>query len=99
MIESVVLGFVVTFYYAGGFGEQILLAAFITLMIFLVLTVFTMQSKVDWSFLGPALFTSLFILMFWSLFTFWLLPVASFTYRRLFSLAGALIFSLFIIYD
>ena len=99
IFESVSLAFLCVFYYAAGFGDQIILAAALTLVIFLVLTLFTMQSRIDWSFLGPALITCLFIMMFWSFFTFWLVPMGSFVPRQLISLFGAIVFSLFIIYD
>jgi len=99
VLESLTLGLLCVFYYAAGYGDQILLAAAITLAIFLVLTLFTMQSKIDWNFLGPAIFSMLFILVFWSWFTFWLLPISYFSFRSFISLAGAIIFSLFIIYD
>jgi FtsH-binding integral membrane protein len=99
IFESITLGMVCVFYYAAGFGDQILLAAAITLGILLVLTLYTMQSKIDWSFLGPALITCLFVMIFWSWFTFWLSPANSFTGRKVISLFGAIIFSLFIIYD
>ena len=99
IIESITLGMMCVIFYAGGYGSEILLAFGITLAIFCVLTLFTMQSKIDWSFLGPAIFCCLFILIFWSFFQFILAPAASFTFRKLFSLFGAIIFCLFIIYD
>lgn len=98
VLESITVGFICVLYFAAGFGEQILLSFAITLMIFLVLTAFTMQSKIDWSFLAPFLFTSLFLLCFWSFFTFWLVPY-SFGWRKFISLAGAIVFCFFIIYD
>lgn len=64
-----------------------------------MLTLYTMQSKIDWNFLGPAIFCCLFILIFWSFFTFWFAPASSFVARQLISLFGAIIFCLFIIYD
>ena len=69
------------------------------MVIFCVLTLFAMQSKIDWSFLGPAIFCSLFVLMFWSWFTFWLCPASSFVPRQLVSLAGAILMCVMIIYD
>jgi len=99
IFESVSLAFLCVFYYAAGYGDQIILAAALTLIIVLVLTLFTMQTRIDWSFLGPALITCLFIMMFWSFFTFWFVPMGSFVPRQLISLFGAIIFSLFIVYD
>ena len=70
-----------------------------TMVIFYVLTLFAMQSKIDWSFLGPAIFCCVFILFFWSFFTFFLVPASSFVPRQLISLFGAIVMCLFIIYD
>jgi len=61
LIESCVVAILCTLYFAAGFGEQILLAFGITMGIFLVLTLFTLQSKVDWGFLGPGLVAALFM--------------------------------------
>lgn len=99
VLESISLGFLCVFFYASGYGSEILLSFGITMAIFCVLTLFTMQSKVDWSFLAPALFSCMFILIFWSWFTFFLVPASSFMPRQLISLAGAIIFCLFIVYD
>jgi FtsH-binding integral membrane protein len=100
LIESVVLGIICVMYYGAGYGDQVLIAAAITAGIFIALTLFTMQSKIDWGFLGPGLFAGIFILIFWSWFTFWLLPpAATFRFQRVFSLLGAFLFCGFIIYD
>ena len=85
--------------YRLGYGSEILLAFGITMAIFCALTLFTMQSKIDWSFLGPAIFCCVFILFFWSFFTFFLVPASSFVPRQLISLFGAIVMCLFIIYD
>jgi len=99
LIQSWTLAYVCVLYYSAGYGDQILLALAITTGIFLALTVFTMQSKVDFDFLGPFLYAGLFILMFWSWFSFWLVPAAYFSARSVISLIGALLFCGFIIYD
>lgn len=98
-VESAVVAILCVMYYGAGYGEQILIAFGVTVGIFLVLTLFTLQSKVDWGFLGPGLCAALFILVFWSWMTFWLVPYASFGFSKLFSLFGALLFCGFIIYD
>merc|ERR1712100_820635 len=54
-VMGVFLGFICTSYFAAGWGDQVLMAAGITVGIFLALTLFTMQSKVDFAFLGPFL--------------------------------------------
>ena len=97
VIESITLGFFCLYVYRAGYGAEILLAFGITMAIFCCLTLFTMQSKIDWNFLGPAIFCCLFVLIFWGFFTFWLVPASSFVPRQLFSLFGAIIFCLFII--
>jgi len=99
VLESLTIGFICVYFYAAGYGSEILLAFGITLAIFCVLTLFTMQSSIDWSFLGAGIFCALFVLIFWSWFTFWLTPADSFVPRQLFSLGGAIVFSLFIVYD
>ena len=97
IFESVTLGFLCIFYYSMGFGDQIILAFALTLIIFLVLTLFTMQSKIDFSVMGPALFVSLLALIVWGLFArfFFASVVAS----QVYALCGVVLFSLFIVYD
>ena len=99
LIESYTLAYICVVYYSAGFGDQIVLSLAITTAIFLALTLFTMQSKVDWGFLFPMLYTSLWVLIFWSWFSFWLVPVADTTVRSVISLFGALIFCGFIVFD
>ena len=146
LLESATLGFICVLYYERGFGDQIVLAAAITLSIFLVLTLYTMQSKVDWSVCGAGLTAGLFIMVrlepdsprrtracpffmplcrssaavnsrqasapiltpyqiacgrqvFWSWWTFWLLPFSTFQLYHMISLLGALLFCGFIVYD
>jgi len=98
-IESVVVAILCVMYFAAGFGTQILLAFGTTMGIFLALTLFTMQSKVDWGFLGPGLCAALFVMIFWSWMTFWLVPYSSFAFSQMYSLFGAILFTGFIIYD
>ena len=97
--EGALLGVLCVMYYAAGYGDQILLAFGITMGIFAVLTLFTMQSRVDFAFLGPGLVALLFVFLFWSLFCFWLPGAAAFSSTKLISLFGALLFCGFIIYD
>jgi FtsH-binding integral membrane protein len=70
-------------------------ALVLTAAVFVALTLFTMQSKIDFSFLGAALFAALWILIIWGFIN------AIFGYRPSFvySLLGAIIFSLYIVYD
>jgi len=97
--EGALLGVLVVYYYAAGYGQQILIAGGITIGIFAVLTLFTMQTTVDFNYLGPGLVTFAFVLVFWSIFCLWLPGVGAFAAIQLISLFGALIFCGFIIYD
>mmetsp|Transcript_41065 Transcript_41065/g.95953 ORF Transcript_41065/g.95953 Transcript_41065/m.95953 type:complete len:105 (+) Transcript_41065:547-861(+) len=62
---------------------------------FIALTLFTMQSKIDWSFLGSGLYAALWVLIIWG-FMAWLL---GFRTGFLFALFGSLVFCGYIIYD
>jgi len=99
VFESISLALLCILVYAEGYGEQIVLAASICLGIFLVLTLFTMQSKVDWSFLGAGLSAGVFVLIFWSILSFWFAPAAAFGWHRALSLFASLLFCGFIVYD
>ncbi|CAM9318519.1 unnamed protein product [Ectocarpus sp. 12 AP-2014] len=63
--------------------------------VFLGLTLFTFQTKIDFSFLGGALFASIWVLMLWGV----VMSVFGFQQSYLYSLFGAIIFSLYILYD
>ena len=82
-------------YAAAGSGDLVLEAVFITATVFIVLTVFTLQSKWDFSFLGAGLGMSLWILILWGLFGI----IFGAKQGWIFALLGSLVFSLFIIYD
>mmetsp|Transcript_85628 Transcript_85628/g.228325 ORF Transcript_85628/g.228325 Transcript_85628/m.228325 type:complete len:236 (+) Transcript_85628:335-1042(+) len=77
--------------------NAVMIAVCITSAIFVSLTLFTFQSKWDFSFLGAGLFAALSALMFWG-FLMFIFGSNSFV-RYLYSLAGTLIFSLYIVYD
>jgi len=99
-VEGCVLGIICISYFAAGYGDQVILAAALTFGIFIALTLYTLQSRIDWSFLGPILFVSLFVLFFWSFFTFWLVGVDDgFRWQQILSLIFALVFVGFIVYD
>ena len=66
--SSYIVGTVTAMYAAAGSGDLVLEAVFITATVFIVLTVFTLQSKWDFSFLGAGLGMSLWILILWGLF-------------------------------
>mmetsp|Transcript_581 Transcript_581/g.1227 ORF Transcript_581/g.1227 Transcript_581/m.1227 type:complete len:340 (-) Transcript_581:80-1099(-) len=75
--------------------NSVVLAAFLTGVIFVGLTVFTFQSKIDFSFLGAGLGVALIMLILWG-FVMSIFGVGS---RYLFAMAGSIIFSLYIVYD
>lgn len=101
LLESITVGFICVMYYAAGYGEQILIAAALTCFIFLALTVFTMQSRIDFDFCGPFLFAALLILLLWGsiMSLVFMFTGASPGWQIALSLVGALLFCGFIIYD
>jgi FtsH-binding integral membrane protein len=80
-------------------GLQIIISALLTCFIFISLTVFTFVSKVDFGFLGPFLFASTLILIFWGLILGFIsaFSTASIGVSMAFSLFGALLFCGFIV--
>ena len=78
-------------------ADAVVMAAMITATIFCSLTAFTMQSKIDFSFLGAGLFACTLILC---LFGFGMMIFgASANLYYGYCVAGAIIFSLYIIFD
>jgi len=78
-------------------GNAVIMAAGITAIIFFSLTAFTMQSKWDFSFLGAGLGVALMCLFLWGIGLSIFGGGANIMY--LYSLAGAVIFSLYIVFD
>eukprot|EP00291_Cryptomonas_curvata_P027921 CAMPEP_0172206614 /NCGR_PEP_ID=MMETSP1050-20130122/33324_1 /TAXON_ID=233186 /ORGANISM="Cryptomonas curvata, Strain CCAP979/52" /LENGTH=235 /DNA_ID=CAMNT_0012885733 /DNA_START=184 /DNA_END=891 /DNA_ORIENTATION=- len=78
-------------------ANTVLLALAITAAVFVSLTAFTLQSKWDFSFLGAGLGVSLFLLLIWGL-SMQLFGFGA-QMQYLYSLAGAVIFSLYIVFD
>lgn len=93
--SSYLVGTVTAMFAEAGAGDLVLEAVFITATVFIILTIFTLQSKWDFSFLGAGLGMSLWILILWGLFAAIFGAQAGMVY----SLAGSILFSLFIIYD
>lgn len=92
IFESYSVGVLVTFYQVHSVIE----AAILTFGVTLALTVYTLQSKRDFSSMGAALFAALWILLL-ALFLQMLFP--SELMDKAISVGGALLFSLFIIFD
>lgn len=92
LVESYTVGTVVTFY-----KVEIVLQAFIlTLSVFCILTSYTLQSKKDYSSWGAGLFVGLWILIGTGILQIFF---HNDTFELMTASAGALLFSLFIIYD
>ena len=98
---SFTIGIFCVAYYGAGFGQELVLAFVITCATFLALTVFTVFSKIDFSFLGPLLCCGIFILIIWS----FILSLAfafggySASWHYVFVIFGIIIFVGFIVYD
>ena len=67
LLMSFQLGIICAMYYGAGMGEDLFLAFVLTSVTFLTLTLFTIVSKIDFSFLAPLLCVGIFIFMIWSL--------------------------------
>jgi hypothetical protein len=94
---SYTLGVICTAYAAAGLAMLVLEAFAITSLLFVALTVFTMWSKIDFSFLGVILPMLLFMLIIWGFFAMFAFP--SFAFSQVYALAGTVIFSLYVLFD
>ena len=88
-------------YYSEGAGLNVLLAFAVTAGTFLALTLFTMITPVDWSFLAPFLFAGCFLMFFWCLFAplLYIYGGVSNGWHLFFGIVGTILFSGFIIWD
>uniref|UniRef100_A0A8D8WZF3 Protein lifeguard 4 n=1 Tax=Cacopsylla melanoneura TaxID=428564 RepID=A0A8D8WZF3_9HEMI len=92
MVQALTLGIVVTYYQQ----MVVLQAIFLTFIVVVGLTSFTFQSKRDFSAMGSGLFAALLILIGLSIIQIFF---NNNLFELLVSFAGAIIFSLFIIFD
>ncbi|KAF8326537.1 glutamate binding protein [Cantharellus anzutake] len=93
LLESFAIGVAISF-----FDTVIVLQALlITLGVFLGLTLFTIQSKYDFSGMGPFLFAGLLVMIFSGLVSLFL-PFNQ-TADLIYSICGALLFSGYVVYD
>lgn len=95
VVEAFMVGSVVTAYCASGYKSTVLEAVFLTGAIFIGLTLFTFQSKIDFSFLGAGLSMALGALILWGLFAMIFGVQTGYVY----ALLGCIIFSGYIIFD
>lgn len=93
--ESFLVGTVTTAYCAAGERGIVLEAVFLTGAIFVGLTLFTFQSKIDFSFMGAGLSMGLGALILWGLFAMIFGVQAGYVY----ALLGCIIFSGYILFD
>lgn len=95
LIEAYTLGVVCASLQNSGAGDVVFQAFVITAAIFVGLTLFTLYSKIDFSWLGAVCFAGLIALLAWGL-IIWIMG-----WRRsfIYSLIGAILFSLLIVYD
>lgn len=95
IVEAFLVGSVTTAYCASGQRGIVLEAVFLTGAIFIGLTMFTFQSKIDFSFLGAALSMGLGALILWGFFAMIFGVQTGYVY----ALLGCIIFSGYILFD
>lgn len=91
------LGVICAHYSAIGADGIVLQALLLTSAIFSILTAYVHITKKDFSFLGGGLFCALGVLILWGFINMFL-PLGPMG-RMVYSLAGAMIFVLYILYD
>ena len=95
LVESYLIGVICGIYVDIGLQDTVLQAFILTIIAFVGLTIFTLQSRIDFTFLKAGLFVSLWVLIFWGLFMY----IFGFNNIFLYCLFGIIIFCLFIIFD
>ena len=99
VIESILVGFVCTVYLVEGMGDVVLEAFVLTTTLFLALTLYACQSKVNFEFMGAGLFAGLWLMIVWGLLQALFFGPFLGVGRTVYALVGSLLFCLFIIYD
>jgi len=95
LVESFLVGTVTTAYCASGYKGVVLEAVFLTCAVFVGLTVFTFQSRIDFSFLGASLSMGLGVLLVWGL----MAMIFGFYDGYYYALFGCIIFCGYILFD
>jgi len=95
IVEAFLVGTVTTAYCADGEQGIVLEAVFLTGCIFVGLTIFTFQSKIDFSFLGAGLSMGLGALILWGLFAM----IFGIQTGYVYALVGCILFSGYILFD
>lgn len=95
VLTGMSLGTVCALYYEAGYGQLIAAAFGCTCGIFILLSAFTIQSRIDFSFLGAGLSVSLTLLIIWGAFSIAFGLRDDFAY----ALVSAVTFCLYILFD
>ena len=95
LFMSYMVGTIAAYFETQGAGEMLVESLFITATVFLGLTLFTLQSKINFSFLGAGLGMGLWIVILWS----FLGMIFGIQTGSVYALLGSLLFSAYIIFD
>ena len=95
LVEAFLVGTVTTAYCASGYKGVVLEAVLLTCAVFVGLTMFTFQSKIDFSFLGAGLSMGLGVLILWGICSLFFGLHAGYYY----ALFGCIIFCGYILFD
>ena len=94
-VMAVTMGFITAVYVEAGESNLLFEAVGITGAAFVSLTIFTFQSKIDFSFMGAGLYVGLNLLIMFS----FLSLLVGVSLPLLYSVAGTVLFSAYIIFD
>lgn len=89
------IGVVTAMYAQAGAEDLVLEAVFVTAVVFIVLTIYTLQSKRDFSFLNAGLGAGLWLMILWGFFAI----IFGLRTGWVYAVGGSVLFSGFIIYD
>ena len=94
---SYVVGIVCLQYYVMGIGYIVAEAFALTSLIFIMLTLYALQTKVDMNYLSLALFTVMMVMFWWFILCFFCFP--SFSFYQVYCVLGVVLMALLIVYD
>jgi hypothetical protein len=94
---SYVVGIVCLQYYVMGIGYIVAEAFALTSLIFIMLTIYALQTKVDMNYLSLALFTVMMVMFWWFILCFFCFP--SFSFYQVYCVLGVVLMALLIVYD
>ena len=94
---SYVVGIVCLQYYVMGIGYIVAEAFALTSLIFIMLTIYALQTKVDMNYLSLALFTVMMVMFWWFILCFFCFP--TFSFYQVYCVLGVVLMALLIVYD